>query len=883
MTMQRATFPDRPEGVPAEAEWLAEDREWALGETGARGRTGEWRCWRPDGSLAETSRWVDGRMHGLHLRYHDDGSVAMEGPWVEGRRGTTVLYRADAPTQETTMEQLPRSVRRMVQDFDAEGYFVRQRFYTADGTEVDLDGEPIPPRPANVAEGAQHATRHRHWYLQRFEPDGQERSVGLHLFWETDGTFKAADYHTLDGGLVARVGTTGRCKGSPLVAADTAGDEQAVEDCLGLGFGTSPGAALHAAFEGRPALALRLRDGAADPARTGFTDPRTEPERRDVVPDDAVWVAGLASWVVGEADRTTGAALGTWRLWQDAPHLDNAQPIVVEFTDGFPTLRREYVAWRHDDLDEERTYGPRGAVRVHRRYEKGRLKRETEYLTEPPGAVADRRFHGDGALMVERVERDGELLSEVWFAEDGTREAEVSPSDVLVEDEPVEWWRALDATGAVIAEGAVLPGLKGGPEGRWRLYGPDGAEAAVTDFEGLSVARTGELGRFAHAVHTWRTTPLPAALAGVDDIDWDALGSFFGVDTSFPFLLRGLAAPDELASGHALGELWDNVLHQHTVSEVAGPALRFVIALAEERPHDEELLDLVLHVVTRDGSPGAVRQLKALHTAALGADDPAAHFGEAGVEPAYHEIYTCLGAAAPTWARLAEDPGTPRDARRIAFHLLAAAPGEAAAVALRTCLTTQAARDDVPDRELLADLLLCLGLTPGDTTRDLVAPFLDDKDPLLAFCAALTWARIGADPLSPALPLLIDALGGPSDLDAFGGHWFAEADAATDALRALSQLPPEHSRHALEAMCALLDTPNPYRVSSLAGSLLDLVFPTEAYAGGAPLTAEQRRVVMALTGHVGDGSVIDVDLNEVLRYNGLPCTADELRALCALE
>ncbi|MFJ8230073.1 toxin-antitoxin system YwqK family antitoxin [Streptomyces sp. NPDC094448] len=889
MTMDEATTPDRPDGVPAGAGWDEEETGWTLGATGERGKTGEWRCWRADGTFAESSHWVDGKMHGPHIRYHDDGSVASEGPWEDGKRTTMVLHRADTPSQETVMAELPESIRRLVQDFDENGYFFRQRFYTAAGSEVDFDGEPIPPRPAGVPEDAQHAARHRHWYHQRYEPGGEERKIGLHRFWETDGRFKGAEYYTVEGKLVAQINTASTCQSNPLVDAELAGDERAVEECLALGLGSSQGAALHAASVGRSALALRLLGGEAGAPRAEFTDPRGEPERLDGVPGDAVWIAGLKSWAVGEVDPATGAALGTWRLWKDLSFGEaQVEPIVVEFRDGRPARRREWVAWRHEWPAKEWTYGPDGTVLLYRKYDRGRPQTETEALPESDGAVAERRFYQDGPVRVERTTRDDALVSEVWFDADGTRLAEVVPSDVLVDDEPVEWWRGLDVSGAVIAEGAVRPGLQGEPVGRWKLYGvdgPDGTERAVTDFEGLEVQRGGDLGQFAHAVHTWRTTPLPDVLAGVDDIEWTGYETFFGGGEAFAFLIKGLAVPDPLASGHALGAIWDTVLHQHTVSEIAGPALRFVIALAEARPEEEDLLNFLLHVVTRDGGPDHTRQLKELHAAAAGVDDPAEFYGENHVEPAYYEIYTRLGAATPAWARLAAGgPGISREAQQTAFHLLAAAPGEAAAAALRDRLAAEAARDgDERDRENLGDLLLCLGLTPGDETRALVEPFLGDKDPLLAFCAALTWVRIGGNPLPDALPLLISTLGDTTGLDGYGAHWFAEGTASADALDVLSQLPPEHSQGCLDEMCALLDGANSFTAPSLARSLLDIVFPEEAYQDGAPLTADQRRVVLAVAGHAGDGGVINVDVSEVLRYNNLPHTAELLRALCEQE
>ncbi|MFI6501806.1 hypothetical protein [Nonomuraea typhae] len=140
-------------GVPPEARYDEEEDGWGAGEMGPDGKTGTWRFWRTDGTFAEESEWRHGRMHGTHRRHHDDGSLASLASlaeWADGKRRHDIVYRAAAPSRETTLDGLTESVRVMVRDFDDEGCFVRQRFYTADETEVDFDGEPIPPRPANV-------------------------------------------------------------------------------------------------------------------------------------------------------------------------------------------------------------------------------------------------------------------------------------------------------------------------------------------------------------------------------------------------------------------------------------------------------------------------------------------------------------------------------------------------------------------------------------------------------------------------------------------------------------------------------------------------------------------------------------------------------------
>jgi hypothetical protein len=179
---------------------------------------------------------------------------------------------------------------------------------------------------------------------------------------------------------------------------------------------------------------------------------------------------------------------------------------------------------------------------------------------------------------------------------------------------------------------------------------------------------------------------------------------------------------------------------------------------------------------------------------------------------------------------------------------------------------------------VLADLLLCLALHPGAATDELLEPFLADEDPLLRFCAALTWVRNGATPVAPAVPVLTGAISGDSGLDDFGALFLAAGQAPTDAIGALSLLPPEQSRECLAQMCAALDAAGPLGSIEIARARLDIVFPTGAYSDGAPLTEDQRTVVRAIA-DAETAWTFDVNLREVLRYNGLPTDSDKLRAL----
>ncbi|MEU3603404.1 hypothetical protein ABZ714_32555 [Streptomyces sp. NPDC006798] len=187
------------------------------------------------------------------------------------------------------------------------------------------------------------------------------------------------------------------------------------------------------------------------------------------------------------------------------------------------------------------------------------------------------------------------------------------------------------------------------------------------------------------------------------------------------------------------------------------------------------------------------------------------------------------------------------------------------------------------DHRTLAELLLRLALVPGDATRDLLEPLLADEDPLAAFRSALSWVRTGAEPAASAVSLLVDALTEPTELDGSGALWFAGGGASGEAIGALSLLPTEHSRARLGRMCALLGEASSFTAPGLARSVLGIVFPADAYEEGAPLTADQALVVRAIADTVASRDVVYANTNEVLRYNGLPCTAPELRALCAIE
>ncbi|MFF7457147.1 toxin-antitoxin system YwqK family antitoxin [Kitasatospora sp. NPDC008115] len=880
-------------GVPAEAEYL-EGWElydggpkwpaWGLGAWQDGRPTGRWRLWHPDGTPLEESDWRDGRRHGTLLRYHDDGTLAVRAELRDGTPVTVTGHRSDHPSRDPfSFDGLPAALRTVVHEYD-QGVRIRQACYAADGTELTPAGEPAPERPAGVPEIAT-CWPSGQWSAPRW--DGEGRLVGVTRHWTADGAPERLVHHR-DGEEAARF-PRGDARTSPLIEAARDGDAASVELCLAAGLGASPGAVRHAAFEGLPELALRLLASDATGA-VELADVRTPPAvPSNGVPEDAVWVAGLLAYVTGEIDAATGKALGTWRLWEQAweSTSDTEGPSYykpgscyhgyqeADFADGRPVERRTYLSSR--TLYRVNRYRPDGRPLSVRQYEGGKPAREREWPTD--GTTVHRRFHGDGALRAERTEHEDVLLTERWYDADGTLAAEVAPTDVTVEGAAVEQWRALDADGAVIAEGYVEPGIGGGPVGTWRLFGTDGAEPGTVTFDGLDLARGEGLGRSAHTLYAWRAAPVPRELHDVGTVPWGELETFFGTPDDVPFLLKGLAVPGFQAFPLALGQLSEMLLHQHTVTEATGPAFRYLAALVDRVEATDArtaLLRYLADIATRNGDLEAAHELKDVLTALPDeeADDgagPGGHFADSGVEPAYHEILTVLTDAVPTWTAQAAH----RDAaiRRPSVVLLAAAPGAAAAAALHDRLALE------PEPGIRAEILLGLALhEAGPDTLPTLERHLADDDPLLRFCAALTWVRTARSPAGPGARVLVEVLRGDLDAVGFDELYLGSGDPATDAVTALALLPSEQAEPLLAELSAVLDEVGAIDAVTVARALLDIVFPTEAYGDGEPLTDAQRSVVRAIADSTKAWE-FNVNLREVLDLNGLPCDADGLRAL----
>jgi hypothetical protein len=861
---------DRPDGVPVEAEFVAEWQlypsgpkwpMWAAGASDGGGRSGAWRAWRPDGSLFEESEWRAGRRHGTYRRYHDDGSLAMSFDYADDTAVLVTAYRTDNPTRDPfSFDGCHPAVRSILEDYEG-SVLIQQRFYAADGTEVTVAGEPVPPRPAGVPEVASYWPDGR-WSALRIR-DGKLHGVARH--WNADGTLDKIVYNRA-GKEVGREGE------EPLLEAARDGDAASVELCLAAGLGRSRGAARYAAYEELPELALRLSrlDPSGEPRLHDWRDQPGPPTSE--IPDDAMWVAGMFAYVVGDVDEATAAAVGTWRVWKQFKNWSGYEHSYAEtdFVDGRRAEERSYSRGELYMLERRGSDGTKLKRTYHHR---DQLDKEWQWAAD--GAETFRRFHPNGVMFLERTTRDGALAVANWFDESGIRTAEVTATDATVDGSPVEWWRALDDTGAVIAEGPVTPGNRGKPVGQWRLFDPDGTDLGTVSFEGLDwLANRADLGRVAHALRTWHAAPTPPELADADALPWADLETFYGSGSHVPFLLKGLTVADPHARSVALAALSNLLWHQETIAEATGPAFRHLTALVDRIATDGDLiqvLDLLASIATRDGALSEAHQLKLIHAnLPTNAAKPAKHFAKHGAEGAYYEVLTSLADAVPTWTRLAAHAGA--EFRHRAVVLLAAAPGAAAAHALRDRLASE------PERKIRAEILLGLALHDADPqTRHAVEPHLTGDEPLLRFCAALTWIRKQQAPADGAIQVLLDALRG--DLVPTGyGSLFLGADSLTDVTTALALLPADQTGAYLTELCAILDQVNAAEAVDVANALLDIVFPTAAYQEGDPLTDPQRTVIHAIADSANVWT-FNVNLLEILDRKGLPHDTDELHGL----
>ena len=194
--------------------------------------------------------------------------------------------------------------------------------------------------------------------------------------------------------------------------------------------------------------------------------------------------------------------------------------------------------------------------------------------------------------------------------------------------------------------------------GRWTLH-PAGAEGREVDVSGFALGATADVGTLLTRIHLMQTSPVPPFLEKARDVKWEDFSSYFGIDPKRIFLLLRLIALDHPAAvQHGVAALGENLYHQGTVSELAGPVLPFLCAIAANLENETalgRLLSFLVEVGTRDHDLNAANALKKAFRQRKG--DTSAQAAEAlekaGFEPAHGHFLLALVDTVEAWVRLA--------------------------------------------------------------------------------------------------------------------------------------------------------------------------------------------------------------------------------------
>lgn len=885
------TPPSRPQPVPADAQYNADNHLWELYEHTLEGTIRHYTSWWPDGTIESITPYENGQRHGVGIDYYQDGSIKGEVDFEYDLRTEMRVYRAKSDEED---HQLIKDCAAIVHSgkvhYNADGQLLGETYYQEDGTQITAEGKPYPKHPDAVPEAA-YLLEGGTWFLGRNDPMGTY-CIGLIRGWHEDGTPHYCAYwlpkeEGEKNQTYALLNTDGDIHQHPLALAASQEDPNAVEDLLAFGAGSAPGSALHMAFDGHHDLAKRLLN---DPSLTQgiFATAFKEPERVEGVPDEAVWVPTLKSWVQASLDPATGHILGEWKQWVHKPHIDDAGLQITTFEGGVPRSYHEYkyAEPRQHWLKKIRLFDETGTPCKRTDYDRGQKTEEFERIDA--ATLALRYFFDDDKVKVERRVTDGEqdLIEERWFNDEGVLTATVRPCDLVTEDdEPLEWCQCVDATGQLIAEGAAEQGCRRADLiGEWTLHYPEGQPDQtldVSDYGYLELHKHPAMGEMLHSVFNASQQPLPASLQGINDINWVDLGGYMGLDgEDFPKLIKLLTVPGKALSEKILGILEYEILHQHTITDATGPVVQFMLraAVSGEAADREGILRLTLEVATRDYQMAAAREIKNLivQSRALPADQVRKRLGQI-IEPAYLDVFQALTEHAAEWERLAQDGDTGTELeQRLGLHLLALVPTKEAEQALLKLIPLYAAKTGEDRQQWLGEALLCLALMTDKASIEVLLPFMSDADPVIRFAAAFALVLSHENDSAPAVPVLIEALQGGETREPYRRLLLSTGHASGDAVLALGLLPSAHSAQAIDQMLEVLAGSGSMDGIAIAGALLDIVMP-KGYDADKSLKKAQHKVLSVIVDT--DAIWHFINFHEVLENNNLPTDRDKLRAI----
>src|SRR5688500_10807801 len=101
-----ATWPERPDTVPAEAEYIPDWKEWGVGQRVDGLMEGAWRLWQHTGEFVEESSFRAGQSHGTKRRYQRDGTLASVAEYEHGVMSHVVNCRPPGPPRPDHMNDI---------------------------------------------------------------------------------------------------------------------------------------------------------------------------------------------------------------------------------------------------------------------------------------------------------------------------------------------------------------------------------------------------------------------------------------------------------------------------------------------------------------------------------------------------------------------------------------------------------------------------------------------------------------------------------------------------------------------------------------------------------------------------------------------------------
>lgn len=135
---------EKPDCVPAEAEWVPKYKQWRFGQKDSQGNpVGHWKNWlAPEGHLVCETWYGDNKDTYNFTRYHQDGTVSQKGNRINNINiGLAMWQGSENPTTENWLKD---PVYKCEAEYD-NGTVIWVKYWNKEGAEIDYYGNLINP------------------------------------------------------------------------------------------------------------------------------------------------------------------------------------------------------------------------------------------------------------------------------------------------------------------------------------------------------------------------------------------------------------------------------------------------------------------------------------------------------------------------------------------------------------------------------------------------------------------------------------------------------------------------------------------------------------------------------------------------------------------